>query len=38
MLHDDTGEIGVFEFDGPGSLDPPLTRSGAPVDTAFVIE
>ena len=31
MLHDDTGEIGRFEFDGAGSPDQPLTRGGAPV-------
>lgn len=31
MLHDDTGEIGRFEFDGAGSPDQPLTGSGAAV-------
>ena len=31
VLHDDTGEIGRFEFDGAGSPDQPLTRGGAPV-------
>ena len=30
MLHDDTGEIGRFEF-GTGNLDPPLMASGQPV-------
>ena len=31
MIHDDTGEIGRFEFTGPGSPDQPLARDGQPV-------
>ncbi|MAQ94550.1 hypothetical protein B1759_15890 [Rubrivirga sp. SAORIC476] len=31
MLHDDTGEIGRFEFGGAGTPDQPLTSGGAPV-------
>lgn len=32
MLHDDTGEVGRFEFDGPGTPDQPL-RGGAVAQT-----
>ncbi|WP_425442614.1 DUF7282 domain-containing protein [Rubrivirga marina] len=35
MLHDDTGEVGRFEF-GTGDLDPPLTDGGQPVVEAVV--
>ncbi len=31
MLHDDTGEIGIFEFGGAGTPDQPLTKDGDPV-------
>jgi hypothetical protein len=31
MLHDDTGEIGRFEFGGAGTPDQPLTSGGTPV-------
>ena len=31
MLHDDTGEIGRFEFGGAGTPDQPLKSGGAPV-------
>ena len=31
MLHDDTGEIGRFEFGGSENLDPPHVRNGRPV-------
>ena len=31
MLHDDTGEIGRFEFGGAGTPDQPLVSGGAPV-------
>jgi len=31
MLHDDTGEIGVYEFGGVGTPDQPLVAGGAPV-------
>jgi len=31
MLHDDTGEVGRFEFGGSGTPDQPLTAGGAPV-------
>ena len=36
MLHDDTGEIGRFEF-GTGDLDPPLTDGGQPVVEAVAV-
>ncbi len=36
MLHDDTGEIGAFEF-GSGPLDPPLEANGGPVVQPFVV-
>jgi len=38
MLHDDTGEIGQFEFAGAGTLDQPLVQSGQPVVATFVTE
>ena len=38
MLHDDTGEIGRFEFGGGGSLDGPLTSGGSPVVSAVTVE
>ena len=37
MLHDDTGEIGAFEFDGPGTPDQPLTTAGGPVTAPVVV-
>ncbi len=37
MLHDDTGEIGTFEFGGPGTADQPLLQGGRPVLDAFVV-
>lgn len=37
VLHDDTGELGRYEFDGPGSPDQPLTSGDQPVATAFVV-
>lgn len=37
MLHDDTGEIGTFEFGGPGTADPPLMQGGNPVVKTFVV-
>jgi hypothetical protein len=37
MLHDDTGEIGTFEFGGPGTADQPLMQRGRPVAEAFVV-
>lgn len=37
MLHDDTGEIGTFEFGGPGTVDQPLMQGGGPVAEAFVV-
>ena len=37
MLHDDTGEIGRFEFGGAGTPDQPLTQSGALVVAETVI-
>ncbi len=36
MLHDDTGDIGRFEFTGAGSPDQPLTSGGRPVFQPFV--
>lgn len=38
MLHDDTGEIGVFEFSSSGTLDAPLEQSGSPVVAPFTIQ
>jgi hypothetical protein len=38
MLHDDTGEIGRFEFAGPGTPDQPLMQNGEPVVAPFVVE
>ena len=38
MLHDDTGEIGRFEFGGAGTPDQPLMRGGAPVVVAVTSE
>lgn len=38
MLHDDTGEIGRFEFAGPGTPDQPLMQNGQPVMTSFAAE
>ena len=38
MLHDDTGEIGTFEFGGPGTEDQPLTQGGSAVVQSFVAE
>ena len=37
MLHDDTGEIGTFEF-GDGTLDPPLEADGGPVSASFTVQ
>jgi hypothetical protein len=37
MLHDDTGEIGTFEFNGPGTPDQPLMANDAPVVDTFVV-
>lgn len=37
MLHDDTGEIGSFEFGGAGRLDQPLMQNGSPVSVSFVV-
>ncbi|MEP0546506.1 MAG: DUF305 domain-containing protein [Rhodothermales bacterium] len=36
-LHDDTGEIGAFEFVGAGSVDAPLVANGIPVSQSFVV-
>ena len=36
MLHDDTGEVGKFEF-GAGTLDAPLLGGGSPVVEAYVV-
>ncbi|MDT7858037.1 DUF305 domain-containing protein [Rubrivirga sp. S365] len=38
MLHDDTGEIGRFEFGGAGTPDQPLTSGGAPVVQSVVVQ
>lgn len=38
MLHEDTGEIGRFEFAGPGTPDQPLMEGGSPVVQSFVVE
>ncbi len=38
MLHDDTGEIGRYEFGGAGTPDQPLTKDGAMVIQSFVVE
>lgn len=38
MLHDDTGEIGRFEFGGAGTPDQPLMQGGSPVVQSFVVE
>ena len=37
MLHDDTGELGRFEF-GDGATDGPLLKDGAPVTATLVVE
>jgi len=37
MLHDDTGEIGRFEFGGVDTEDQPLTRNGQPVTASLVV-
>jgi hypothetical protein len=37
MLHDDTGEVGRFEFGGTGTPDQPLTSGGAPVVQAISV-
>ena len=37
MLHDDTGEIGRFEFGGAGTPDQPLMNGGAPVVEAISV-
>lgn len=37
MLHDDTGEIGRFEFGGAGTADQPLKANGAPIVQAVVV-
>jgi hypothetical protein len=37
MLHDDTGEIGRFEFGGSGTEDQPLVQGGSPVVQSFVV-
>ena len=37
MLHDDTGELGRFEFGGPGTPDQPLTQGGSAVVQSFVV-
>ena len=37
MLHEDTGETGLFEFGGAGTPDPPLKEGGSPVAEALVI-
>ncbi|MGI9174336.1 MAG: DUF7282 domain-containing protein [Rhodothermales bacterium] len=37
MLHDDTGEIGRFEFGGAGTPDQPLMAGGEPVVQSFVV-
>ena len=38
MLHDDTGEIGRFEFGGAGTTDQPLAPGGTPVVQAIVVQ
>ncbi|WZL87833.1 hypothetical protein VS868_09440 [Salinimicrobium sp. 3283s] len=37
MLHEDTGEEGVYEFDGENGLDSPLTKDGDIVVTPITI-
>ena len=37
MLHDDSGEVGRFEFGGAGTPDQPHTRGGAPVVQALAV-
>jgi hypothetical protein len=37
MLHEDTGEEGVYEFDGNNGLDQPLTNDGEVVVTSITI-
>ncbi len=37
MLHEDSGQIGVFEFGGSGTSDPPLMQNGSPVAVSFMI-
>jgi len=38
MLHDDTGEIGRFEFGGADTPDQPLVQRGSPVVQSFVVD
>jgi hypothetical protein len=38
MIHDDTGEIGRFEFGGAGTPDQPLTSGGRPVTAEVSVE
>ncbi|GAB5550194.1 MAG: hypothetical protein SangKO_099540 [Sandaracinaceae bacterium] len=38
MLHDDTGEIGRYEFGGAGTPDQPLVLDGQPVMAAVPVE
>ena len=38
MLHDDTGEIGSFEFSGPDTLDLLLEANGNPVVASFTAQ
>jgi hypothetical protein len=38
MLHDDTGEIGRYEFGGAGTPDQPLTKDGALIVQSFVVK
>lgn len=38
MLHDDTGEIGRFEFGGAGTPDQPLLQDGRPVVQTLTLE
>ncbi|MDT7856432.1 DUF305 domain-containing protein [Rubrivirga sp. S365] len=37
MLHDDSGEIGRFEFQGAGSPDQPIVRGGNPVAVEILV-
>ncbi|MGK7295644.1 MAG: DUF7282 domain-containing protein, partial [Candidatus Wenzhouxiangella sp. M2_3B_020] len=37
MLHADTGDIGTFEFGGPGTEDQPLVQNGDPVVASIVV-
>ena len=38
MLHEDTGDIGRYEFGGDGTPDQPLMQGGAPVVQSFVVK